>query len=97
MRKKEQIKLVLDGFNFKNVHVAMTALNWKWKFENGSRVPSYQELEHNAKLQLEKVSDSEDENAISEIWGMEASKQNGILQLRFILESSNPLGSLLNH
>ena len=97
MRKKEQIKLVLDGFNFKNVHVAMTALNWKWKFESGSRLPSVQELEHNAKLQLEKVAESKEENDVLELGGFEASKQDGILQLRFVLESSNPLGSLLNH
>lgn len=96
MRKKEQIKLVLDEFDFKKLHLAMSAVNWKWKFENGSRVPTYQELEHNAKLQLEKVADSKEENITFELGGFEASKQDGILQLRFIFESSNPLGSLLN-
>jgi hypothetical protein len=96
MKKKEQIKLVLDEFDFKKVQSVMNFLNWKWKFENGSRVPSYQELEHNAKLQLEKVADANEENAIFELGGFEASKQDGVLQLRFILESSNPLGSLLN-
>jgi hypothetical protein len=95
MKKKEQIKIVLDEFDFKKIHLAMSAVNWKWRFDNGSRVPSYQELEHNAKLQLEKVADCKEESAVIELGGFEASKHNGILQLRFIFESSNPLGSLL--
>ena len=95
-KAKAQIRIVLDGFDFTDVHLAMTALKRKWKFENGLRVPSYQELEHNAKLILEKVADSKDDVASFSIGGFEATKQDNILQLRFILVSSNPLNALLN-
>ena len=95
-KAKEQIDLILEGFDFKKVHIGMTAVDWKWKFENGIRVPTYQELQHNAKIQLEKVAASEDDTAIFSLGGFEASKQDNVLQLRFIFALSNPLGLLLN-
>lgn len=96
MKNKEQIKIVLEDFDFKKVHRAMTHEGLKWRFENGIRVPTLQELEHNAKLYLEKVASSKEEIAIFKLGGFCASKEGGILQLQFILEESNPLGSLFN-
>lgn len=96
MRNKEQIKIVLEDFDFHKVHKAMTHLGIKWRFENGIRVPTYQELEHNSKLYLEKVASSKEEVATFKLGGLCASKEGGVLQLQFILEESNPLGSLFN-
>lgn len=96
-KAKEQIDLILESFDFKKVHSTMTFLDWKWRFDNGIRVPTYQELQHNAKLQLEKVAESKEETATCSIGGFRAYKEGNILQLSFILTSSNPLGNLLNY
>ena len=96
MKNKEQIKIILEDFDFKKVHKAMIAVDWKWKFQNGRRIPSYQELEHNAKITLEKVASSKEEVVVFKLGGFCASKENNILQLQFILEESNSLSYLLN-
>lgn len=94
--RDEQIKVILEDFDFKKVHSTMTFLNWEWKFENGRRVPSYQELEHNAKMQLRKAWESKENYECVSLGGFEAVKMDGVLELRFVLEISNPLSKLFN-
>ena len=52
MTHQEAINDLLDKFNFNKVHIAMTALNWKWaSAEEG--VPSIYELRKTARRLLE--------------------------------------------
>lgn len=95
MKKDEQIKLVMEEFNFEKIHSVMTHQQMKWNFGGGDkRIPTIEELKHNAELQLRKA--MANELGYFSLGGFEASFENNILQLRFILETSNPLGALFN-
>ena len=47
----DEIDYILDTFNFERVHVAMTALDWKWSKQNiqASAVPTIARLKLTAK------------------------------------------------
>lgn len=92
MRTKEQINLLMDDAAFfKQVHSIISKEDMKWKFPDGIRIPTSDEIKHNAKLILEKLAASDENDAIITVGKFEASKQEGILQLRFVLACTNPL------
>tara|TARA_R110000868_G_scaffold153267_3_gene378628 strand:+ start:1698 stop:2015 length:318 start_codon:yes stop_codon:yes gene_type:complete len=51
----DEIDYILETFNFDRVHVAMTALDWKWSKQNiqPSAVPTIARLKLTAKMLLE--------------------------------------------
>lgn len=92
MRAKEQINLLMDDSAFfKQVYSIISNEEIKWKFPDGVRIPTLEEIKHNARLILEKLAASEEPDAIITVGKFEASKQEGVFQLRFILACTNPL------
>jgi len=97
MRNKEQIKLIMNDFDFKKIHSTMKFLNWKWSYENGEKkVPTVSDLISVAEFCLNKVANSTDDSTTFNVGGFEADKKDNMLELRFILEKVNPLSSLFN-
>lgn len=98
MKAKEQIDLILDTFNFKNVQVALTALGRTWAQGNEiPKIPTEDEIKNLAEFLLQKAANSTEENAYYEVCGLEAEKiDNTLIELRFVLERANPLKSLHN-
>jgi len=97
MRNREQIKIIMSDFDFKKVHLAMKALDWKWTYENEKKkVPPVEDLISIAEHCLNNLANSKNRNATLNIGGFEAEKAEGILELRFILEKVNPLSHIFN-
>lgn len=97
MKNKEQISFIMSQFDFEKIHSVMKFLKWKWKFSNNEfRVPNIEELKIAAINCLNKVATSHDEVDHFSIGGFEADKINNVLELRFILDKSNPLSQMLH-
>ena len=96
MRKKNQITEIINIFDFQKINSVMKFLDIKWPLKGGDRVPTVEELKSTALLCLASVSESEDATANHTLCGFEASKEEEILQLSFILERASPLSPLLN-
>lgn len=98
MKAKEQIELILETFNFKNVQSTLAALGRTWAQGNEiPKIPTEDEIKNLAKFLLQKTANSAEENAYYEICGLEAEKiDNTLIELRFVLERANPLKSLHN-
>lgn len=84
MKKKEAIDSILDNFDFERVHKAMTALNWTWITTKG--VPEIPDLRQKARELLKDVSKRKSGTTVG-TGGFEASKEDGVLQLEFVLYS----------
>jgi len=59
---KDQIDYIMDKFNFERVHVAMTAVDWKWvDYSNMSEssVPSIARLKEAARRLLNSAADGQ--------------------------------------
>ncbi len=96
-KKEEQIKFILDDFDFKKIHSVMKFLTLKWKFNKDIyKVPNIAELRNAAELCLNKVANSPDEISHFSIGGFEADKIENTLELRFVLDKVSPLNQLLN-
>lgn len=94
---KEQVVMILEDFNFKEIHDVMAFLGWKWKNSNTpDSVPLIEELKSVAEMCLTKAAESSDETAICAIGPFEAEKIQNTLQLTFVLQRINPLSQLLN-
>lgn len=94
---KEQFTMILDDFNFKEIHEVMTFLGWKWKPKNApATIPTLEELKQVATDCLYKVANSEEESVIISMGPFEAQKIENTLELSFILQRVNPLNTLLN-
>lgn len=83
---KAQIMEILLWFNWKKVHEAMVALDWSWHM---SGVPSELELIQSATQKLIDV--SSDSNADLDgitysSGGLQASRQRGLLELKFVID-----------
>lgn len=97
MRKQEQIKHIMNDFDFAKVHSVMKFLDWKWSYDTGEKkTPNIDDLKSIAEHCLTQVSNSEDESAVCSAGGFEAEQIQGTLELRFILDKVNPLSTLLN-
>jgi hypothetical protein len=98
MRTKEQIDLILDTFNFKNVQVTLAALGRTWAQGNEiPKVPTEDEIKNLAEFLLQKAANSSEKNAYYELCDLEAEKiDNKLLELRFVLERANPLKAIHN-
>lgn len=53
IRQRNQIKRVMDNFDFKNVHKCMKLLSWKWFPKN--KIPTIQDLRIEARLLLMRI------------------------------------------
>lgn len=82
MKDKKMIKDILKNFDFKSVHKAMEALNWTWDSTDG--VPSVKQLKKKAKKELQEVLEKDCRECGT--GGFEASYEDGILTLKFVLE-----------
>ena len=83
---KQQIKDILEEFDFEHVHDAMVALDWHYTdyHENKSYIPDIQELKNTAQHCLEKAVKYQ----LSETGGFLAVHSGGVLNLYFVLEET---------
>ena len=92
---KEQIKNILEEFDFKHVHDSMVALDWHYTdyHENKSYIPDIQELKNTAQFCLERAVKYQ----FSETGGFLAVHSGGVLNLYFVLEETmNDFSNLKN-
>lgn len=78
MDRQKQINWILENFNFRHCHKAMTALGWEWA--GSDSVPSINEMKAEAERLLLKVT-----GKIS-CGGFEAELKDEKLSLAFVLE-----------
>lgn len=83
---KQQIKDILENFDFEHVHDAMVALDWHYTdyLENKSYIPDIQELKNTAQHCLERAVKYQS----SETGGFLAVHSGGVLNLYFVLEGT---------
>ena len=83
---KEQIKNILEEFDFKHVHDSMVALDWHYTdyHKNKSYIPDIQELKNTAQFCLEHAIKYQ----LSETGGFLAVHSGGVLNLYFVLEET---------
>lgn len=83
---KQQIKNILEEFDFKRVHDSMVALDWHYTdyHENKSYIPDIQELKNTAQFCLERAV----KYRLSETGGFLAVHSGGVLNLYFVLEET---------
>ena len=83
---KQQIKDILEEFDFEHVHDSMVALDWRYTdfHENKSYIPDIQELKKIAKECLEHAVICQ----FSETGGFLATHSGGVLNLYFVLEGT---------
>lgn len=82
---KQQIKNILEEFDFGRVQKAMKALNWKyWTSDFKEYIPDIQELKKTAKECLEHAI----KRNFSESGGFLATHEFGVLNLYFVLEET---------
>lgn len=101
MKLTEQKEVILNDFNFEKVEKVMKALDWKWVDGNAHGNFEYQpkidDLKRVASLCLDNVINNTDDEHSCSIGGFEALKTNGMLELRFVPEVSNPFTYLNKH
>lgn len=82
---KEQIKNILEEFDFERVKKAMKALNWKyWTSDFKEYIPDIQELKNTAQRCLEHAI----KHQLSETGGFLAVHSGGVLNLYFVIEDT---------
>ena len=83
---KQQIKDILEEFDFEHLHDEMVALDWRYIdcVENKSYIPDIQELKNTAQHCLERAV----KNQFSETGGFLATHSGGVLNLYFVLEGT---------
>jgi len=96
MKYKEQIKCIMQDFNFVGLNKAMTAMNIGWSYESGNQIPSVSDLKSIAERCLNNAAYSKNESSEYAIGGFEATKINNVLELRFVIERVSTLKFLLN-
>jgi len=88
--QEEQIELNLKCIDFDKIRSVMEHLGWTWNGEE--RVPSKKELIVAAKACMENACYSE--NGYSKNGGFETTIIEGTIEIKFILDRSNPLKQL---
>lgn len=83
MKKKEAIDEILDNFDFERVHNVMVHLDWEWSSTAG--VPGISNLRKRSRELLRDVAYSKEYHSVR-AGGLEASKEDGELSLKFVLE-----------
>lgn len=86
---EKMLDSIMENFDFKKVHDAMLALDWRWASTRGD-VPTVEEIEDEAARLLWDVVNAEDYDVIG-TGGLEASKDfsnwdDPYIGLKFILE-----------
>ena len=83
---KQQIKDILEEFDFEHVHDVMVALDWHYTdyLENKSHIPDIRELKNTAKECLKHAV----KHQSSETGGFLAVHSGGVLNLYFVLEET---------
>lgn len=78
---------VMRNFDFVRVQKVMVFLNWCWRFDDSSRVPTVRELEETAQRLL--VSLATDEQLVSAATGgFKAQRVGDVFSLSFVIEES---------
>ena len=92
---KDQIDYIMDKFNFERVHVAMTAVDWKWvDYSDMSKlsVPSIARLREAARRLLNSAADGQITTASggfqAKYWPPEG-EDEAMLVLSFVLDECN--------
>ena len=80
---EDKINEIIKNFDFEKVRKVMVALEWQWHGNDES--PTVGELMLSAQKHLTYVCDKEDDWTVSS-GGFEASKRNGMLTLKFVVE-----------
>jgi len=101
MKLIEQKEIVLSSFNFEKVEIAMKSLDWKW-IDGGvpgnfEYQPEIDDLKQVASRCLDSVINNTDSESSCSFGGFEALKIDGMLELRFVLDVSNPFTYLNKH
>jgi hypothetical protein len=101
MKLTEQKDIILNDFDFEKVEKVMKTLDWKW-IDGGvpgnfEYQPKISDLKHIASTCLDNVINSIDDEDSCSIGGFEALKTDGMLELRFVLDVSNPFTYLNKH
>lgn len=94
MKLAEQKEVIINDFDFEKVEKVMKSLNWKWidggvpgNFEYQPKISDLKEV---ASMCLDKVINSNESEDSYSFGGFEALKVDGMLELRFLLDVSNP-------
>jgi hypothetical protein len=90
---QEQIDNVLNDIDFTKIRKAMEATDWQWT--HLERTPNEVELEEVAKKILTQLAYGEKDNI--SMGGFEAVKRLGVLELKFVLDRSSPLGIFIKN
>lgn len=86
----KKTKKILKNFDFEKVHEVMNHLNWVWYNNEEYKVPSVKELKRTAKELIKEIKKA-DVDCIS-TGGFEVRKDEDIITLQFVLESSDVEG-----
>jgi hypothetical protein len=90
----DEIDYIIDKFNFERVHVAMTAVDWKWvkKSLASTEVPSVARLKQTARHILEIAFNEKTTVAtggLQAVYHAPGENSNIILSLSFVLDEVN--------
>lgn len=89
---KLQVEVIMQDFDFENVHRIMKFLNWKWATSDGMKVPSIENMKKTAQELLDDVveeSAKTPEHNYIETGGFRASYSNiNGMSLQFIAEQA---------
>jgi hypothetical protein len=90
----DEIDYIIDTFNFERVHIAMTAVDWKWAKRNlvPTEVPSVARLKQTARQMLE-IAFNEKTTAVTgglhAVYHPAIENLDPILSLSFVLAETN--------
>jgi len=90
---KEQVRYIMNTFDFTRVHLVMKALDWKWGLTlNGpDNIPDVEDLRISSNRMLHSVVDqyiqqNDPKRVINQTGGFTAEMEDGYLTLSFVVE-----------
>lgn len=94
--QQEQIEINLKALDFDIIHKTLESLGVTWKDTNTNerRVPTKKEISVIARECMQKAFEN-DTTGIASMGGFEAEVINGVVEIKFVLTSANPLSKLL--
>lgn len=88
MTNEDKISDIMSRFDFGRVHKIMKALNWEWI---GEGVPTVKSIKHTALTLLKGVCLQNSSDYYILTGGFKAGTKDGILYLKFIVESAETI------
>lgn len=82
----DQVEYILDEFAFDDVWQAMRTVGWRWGTGVKQHYPTFTELRRMARQLLEAAAKEQTRYASG---GLEATYEDGVLELRFVLASAS--------